>query len=250
MAVQIHPLNTGYISLDKGAYVTGGSCYGQEITVPTNAFLVRADGENILVDTGMAPTERADWHHAGSYQPEGFRIDQRLAELGVEPGDIGAIVFTHLHWDHCFHLEMFSRAELWVHSRELAFARDPHVLYLKSYESPKLGVQPPFHDAEFRTVDDEHALNRRITMFPTPGHCPGHQSVAVETDGGVYVIAGDAVFADANLEPDEHRGLPFTPMGRYVNVFEMYDSMGEIMRRADKVLTGHGTGVFDQPVWS
>jgi glyoxylase-like metal-dependent hydrolase (beta-lactamase superfamily II) len=73
--------------------------------------------------------------------------------------------------------------------------------------------------------------------------------VAVKTDGGIYVIAGDAVFADENLEPDTRRKLPFTPMGRFVNVFELYDSMERIIKRADHVLPGHGRAVGAQPVY-
>jgi len=70
--------------------------------------------------------------------------------------------------------------------------------------------------------------------------------VAVQTEHGLHVIAGDAVFTDEHLEPDEHRNLPFTPMGRYVNVFEMFESMDKIIKRADVVLTAHGHGVYKQ----
>lgn len=249
MTVQIYPLNTGFISLDRGAYITGGYGYGQEVKVPTNAFLVVDGGSKILVDTGMADTERAHWHHPGSYQPEGFRIDQRLAALGVLPQEIEAVILTHLHWDHCFNLKLFQQARFFVHQKELDFARDPHILYLKSYESPKLGVEPSFGGVDFQAVNGEHRYRANIVMFPTPGHSPGHQSVEVTTEAGVYVIAGDAMFADENLLPDEKRGLPFTPMGRYVNVFEMYASMEEIVQRGDVVLTAHGHGSLSQTCW-
>lgn len=249
MSNQIYPMNTGYISLDKGVYINPGTGYGQEVEVPTNAFLVLADGKKLLVDSGMADTEKADWHHPGSYQPEGFRIDQRLAELGVTPAEIDAVIFTHLHWDHCANMKLFTNAEFWVHATELAFALDPHILYYKSYESEKLGVEPPFKGAEFKTVEGEYSFSPSVTLFPTPGHCPGHQSVAIQTDGGVVVIAGDAVFADENMQPDKKRGLDFTPMGRFVNVFDLYDSMQNILSRGDVVLTSHGTGVYDQKVW-
>ncbi len=249
MSVKIYPINTGFIRLDKGVYITGGIGYGQEVEVPTSSFLVTDGTEKILIDTGMSDTHRADWHHSGSYQPKGFRIDEKLAELGMAPDEIGAVIFTHLHWDHCANMGLFKNATFWVHQRELDFALDPHVLYYKSYESENLNVEAPFKDVTFETVDGEYQYNDFITMFPTPGHCPGHQSVAVETERGVYVIAGDAVFADQNLKPDKHRNLPFTPMGRYVNVFEMFESMEKIIDRADVVLTGHGQGVYEQEVY-
>ncbi|MFH2126494.1 MAG: MBL fold metallo-hydrolase, partial [Pseudomonadota bacterium] len=136
-----------------------------------------------------------------------------------------------------------------VHATELAFALDPHILYYKSYDSEKLGVEAPFKGVEFNTVDGEYQFSPSISMFPTPGHCPGHQSVAIETDSGTVVVAGDAVFADENMEPDPKRGLAFTPMGRFVNIFDLYDSMEKILARGDIVLTSHGTGVYDQKVW-
>lgn len=250
MSVRIIPLNTGYITLDKGVYITGGHDYGVKVEVPTNAFYVEADGKKLLVDTGMAATEEADWHHPGSYQPEGYRIDQRLAELGVDANEIDAIIFTHLHWDHCANMKLFKNAEYWAHEDEVAFAFDPHILYYKSYSSEKLGAEPPFKDVEFHTVKGEQNFSPSITMFPTPGHCPGHQSVELRADSGIYVIAGDAVFADENLLPDKKRGLSFTPMGRFVNVFQLYESMEKIIGRADTVLTSHGVGVYKQKVWS
>jgi len=249
MDIKICPLNTGFIKLDKGAYITPGKDNGMEVEVPTWAFYVTDGKENILIDTGMSETERADWHHPGSYQPKGYRIDERLAGLGLKPEEIHTVIFTHLHWDHCSNMKLFRNATYYVHAMELRFALDPHILYFKSYESKQLGVVPPFENVSFETVEGEYAYNDFITLFPSPGHCPGHQSVAVQTDGGLYVIAGDAVFADENLEPDEHRGLPFTPMGRYVNVFEMFASMEAIFSKADHILTGHGTCVSKKKIY-
>ncbi len=249
MDVRIYPLNTGFIRLDKGAYITPGEGYGEEVEVPTWAFFVTDGKEKLLVDTGMSETRTADWHHPGSYQPEGFSIGERLGELGVRAEEINAVFFTHLHWDHCSNMKLFSRARYYVHAKELAFARDPHVLYCKSYESAKVGMVPPFEGVKFEAVEGEFRYNDFLTLFPTPGHCPGHQSVEVKTKQGIHVIAGDAVFADDNLKADKRRNLPFTPMGRYVNVFEMFSSMEAIFARADHILTGHGLGVSCKHVY-
>jgi N-acyl homoserine lactone hydrolase len=249
MAVQIYPMNTGFIRLDKGVYITGGQGYGEEVEVPTWAFYVTDGKEKILVDTGMSHTEEANIHHPGSYQPEGFTIDARLKELGVHPKEIDTVIFTHLHWDHCANINLFENARYYVHKKELEFALDPHILYYKSYSSRKIGLTPLFENTRFETVEGEYEYNDYLTIFPTPGHCPGHQSVAVKTSNGLHVIAGDAVFADENMLPDTHRNLPFTPMGRFVNIFELYDSMEQIIGRADHVLTTHGNKVGDQSVY-
>lgn len=249
MVVQIYPMNTGFIRLDKGVYITGGQGYGEEVEVPTWAFFITDGKEKILVDTGMSHTEEADIHHPGSYQPEGFRIDYRLNEMGVHAEEIDAVIFTHLHWDHCANMHLFENARYYVHNKELLFALDPHCLYYKSYCSREIGLTPPFENKHFDILEGEYQYNDFITIFPTPGHCPGHQSVAVQTAKGLYVIAGDAVFADENLLPDTHRNLPFTPMGRFVNIFELYDSMKQIIKKADFVLPSHGKSVGDQLVY-
>jgi len=248
MEVKIYPINTGYIRLDKGAYITSKN-YGEKVEVPTWSFLISIGKERILVDTGMSETKLADWHHPGSYQPKGYRIDEQLNKMGVGLEDVSTVILTHLHWDHCANMKLFWKAKFYVHSKELEFALNPHVLYLKSYDSKKLGATPPFENVEFEKVDGEYELNSYVKLFPTPGHSVGHQSVAVRTDKGTYVIAGDAIFADENLEPDREKNIPFTPMGRYTNIFEMFESMEKIVHMTDHVLTGHGMGVSQKNVY-
>jgi glyoxylase-like metal-dependent hydrolase (beta-lactamase superfamily II) len=36
-----------------------------------------------------------------------------------------------------------------------------------------------------------------VTLIPTPGHTPGHQSVVVDTTEGPIVIAGQAIYSAA-----------------------------------------------------
>ncbi len=38
-----------------------------------------------------------------------------------------------------------------------------------------------------------------VRVVPTPGHTPGHQSVAVDTDDGVVMIAGDCANCMENV---------------------------------------------------
>ena len=55
-------------------------------------FLVRGGGRTVLVDCGLGPLIRGDFH--------GGRLPESLAALGVRPDDITDLVFTHLHFDH------------------------------------------------------------------------------------------------------------------------------------------------------
>lgn len=235
---EIRPLNTGTIIVDKGAYVTREMGLGKKAEIPATAWYLTDGQHKIMVDLGMCHTALADWHHPGSQQGPGEAVHERLLASGVDPRDIELIIFTHLHWDHCHNLAQFPQARYLVSAREYEFALDPIPPYYKSYEHNKLGKKPPFAGVIFETLEGEVEVMPGIRVFPTPGHSPGHQSVCVDTEAGVHVIAGDAVFSYDNLEPaGEH--LPFTIMGRFTDIVASWRSLEDIVRRADVLLPGH-----------
>jgi glyoxylase-like metal-dependent hydrolase (beta-lactamase superfamily II) len=142
----------------------------------------------------------------------------------------------------------FPHARYLVSAREYQFALDPIPPYYKSYEHNKLGKKAPFAEVIFETLEGEVEVMPGIRVFPTPGHSPGHQSVSVETEAGVHVIAGDAVFSYDNLEPaSEH--LPFTIMGRFTDIVASWRSLEDIVRRADVILPGHDTRTMEAEVY-
>ncbi|MCK4790686.1 MAG: hypothetical protein KAV87_43525, partial [Desulfobacteraceae bacterium] len=70
----------------------------------------------------------------------------------------------------------------------------------------------------------------------------------VDTEGGVHVIAGDAVFSYDNLDPAGEY-LPFTLMGRFMDIVAAWRSLEDIVSRADVVLPGHDMRVLDTAVY-
>ena len=65
-------------------------------------------------------TEHADkYHHGPSVQRPGIDdIESRLAQVGFKPSDVDIVLFTHLHWDHVFYLEKFTKARFICHETE------------------------------------------------------------------------------------------------------------------------------------
>lgn len=244
----IAPLKTGTIIVDRGGYITRGKGLGEEVEIPATAWYV-TDGQNkIMVDTGMCHTELADWHHKGSWQNPGEAAHDQLKAIDVAPEDIQVVILTHLHWDHVHNLDRFSNARVVASRAEYEFALNPIPPYYKSYEHEELGLMAPYKDVRMELLDDEQEVVPGITAFPTPGHSPGHQSVSVDTEKGVHVIAGDAVFSYDNLKPaDNHH--PFTIMGRFADIVGAWRALEEITRRADVVLPGHDIRVMDVDVY-
>lgn len=232
---RIHPILTGYTVVDSGLYCFHHSTKkgGGEITLPCFVFLIEDGSDLIMVDTCTANTERAHkYHHAGSYQPDGFAIHERLAERNLTPTDINIVIFTHLHWDHCYYMEKFTNAKFVVQGKEYEFAMNPIPVYYKSYEHPILGITRPFEGAEFDLVEGEETIVDGIRVFPSPGHSPGHQSIEIETRSGNYICCGDSIFLYENLKPVPELHYSITPPARFANIIETYRSIEYLKERA------------------
>lgn len=243
MNYTIRLLNTGHQYLDKGDYATFRNGHGTVLDMPVFAFLIEGGGKKYLVDTGMADTERSVKYHHDGLQEEGRAIHEQLARLDIQPEEIDAILFTHLHWDHCSNLEQFPHAELYVSRTEYEFAVDPLPFYWASYEyPPATGLTPPFAGRTFHLLDGETEVFEGISMIPTPGHSPGHMAVSVQTEAGVYYLVGDLMFLRDNMKPEPNKGWPITPPGRFCNMLDLWKSIETIMERAgntDFVLMTH-----------
>jgi len=235
----IRQIQTGWQFLDKAEYGTFREGYGTIIKHPVFCWLIEGQGRKILVDTGMSDTEHSvKYHHDGLQEP-GQAIYEQLARVGVGCDKIDMILFTHLHWDHCHNLEKFPRARLFVSEKEYRFAMDPIGMYWNSYESPQTGLNPAYRSRNFNLVNGEEEILEGIRMIPTPGHSPGHMAVSVNTTAGEYFLVGDLVLLRESFSPDKKRGWPITMPGRFSNCIELWNSIVDVLHRADHILMTH-----------
>ncbi|MDR3474650.1 MAG: N-acyl homoserine lactonase family protein [Devosia sp.] len=235
----IRQIQTGWQFLDKAEYGTFREGYGTIIKHPVFCWLIEGHGRRILVDTGMSDTEHSVRHHHDGLQEPGQAIHEQLARLGVSCETIDIILFTHLHWDHCHNLEKFPRARLFVSEREYRFAMDPIGMYWNSYESPQSGLNPAFRSRNFNLVNGEEEILEGIRMIPTPGHSPGHMAVSVYTTVGEYFLVRDMALLGESFSPDKKRGWPITMPGRFYNCVELWNSIVDVLHRADHILMTH-----------
>jgi len=236
----VRPINTGYVpTYPKQYHYHHTTCQyypdisDEKVQLPVFTFLIEGGEELILVDTGMAWTERSSkYHHAGSYQPEGMAIHEQLKKIGYECEDVKKVIFTHLHWDHIFYMEKFTNAQFIAQRKEYEFALDPIPLYYKSYEHPALGVKRPFEGIKIDLVEGEAEIIPGVRVFPTPGHSPGHQSVEIDTNEGSYICGGDSAFIMANFKEIPEIHYTVTPPARFANMIECWQSLELQKKRA------------------
>jgi glyoxylase-like metal-dependent hydrolase (beta-lactamase superfamily II) len=241
---RIVPINTGWIEGDLGTYLFWKGEAGKKIWMPVICFYVDTGEHKIMVDTGMANTGHVSEYHHKSEQREGLDSPDALRKLGIDPAQIDIVILTHLHWDHCQNLKAFPNARLICPAEEIRWAYNPLPLYYRSYESPILGVEPPFYGCQFELVEGVREVVDGVTMFPTPGHSPGHMAVQVDTSAGSCVLAGDAIFRLRNMEPNEKEKWRYWVPARFVSSIDGWKSVEEIDRRADFILPSHEDAIL------
>lgn len=140
----------------------------------TSVCLITADDGAWLFDVG-------EFHQR-------LAVRRRLAERGLRPEDIGRVVLSHLHWDHALNFEMFPRATFMVSQAEwqAAAAMPPRDIATPAFLLPALRTA-----ARVVMVEDE-AWPADVRPIPSPGHTAGHLAMAVQTESGRVVLAGDA----------------------------------------------------------
>ena len=158
-------------------------------------YLVLTDAAPILLDTGIGEGVAVIEER---FEPERFCLTEALARHGLTPADIGTVVNSHLHFDHCGNNRLFPQARILVQRQELAVARAQGVRY----------TVPDWFDfpgAQLEAVAGDVAIGKGVTLLSTPGHTPGHQSLLIETNDRRILIAAQAAFSRREFE---HGGDP------------------------------------------
>jgi glyoxylase-like metal-dependent hydrolase (beta-lactamase superfamily II) len=224
--------------MDAGVLVAADA--GTTVEAPSVVTLIEAE-ETVLVDTSFGDPEAVGRRHPGFavHREPGQSLRAVLGAEGYGPDDVDSVVLTHLDWDHCHNLRLFDEGTtVYVSERELAYARSPYPIHADRYED---GHEQPWRRVELAPFDGETEICAGVTAFPTPGHTPGHASVAVETDGGTTVVAADAVPTLDNVRPaDEPLSL-----GLAIDEVAWYRSALAVRARADRIVPGHDWAVLE-----
>ena len=201
---RLYALGLGEACCDKSV-LTPGTDDGLRIHIPIIGYLLTTDsGRRMLVDTGIhrSHIEDPDRTWRGTAFARELRpvmrledtVDYRLAQLGLRSTDITDVINTHFHFDHAGNNDAFTNATFHVQREH----------YHSALDNPSFPNQYWRLDGlDYSLLDGEADLGDGVSVFPTPGHAPGHQSVVVHLDGGQAVIlCGDAIYEEDNLRYD------------------------------------------------
>jgi glyoxylase-like metal-dependent hydrolase (beta-lactamase superfamily II) len=192
--LKLHLLNDGYFTIDKSLLVYA-KYQGQIYEAALKPLLIQTEQENILVDTGIGEfPETHKKFHTVKRKPE-QALKTQLQKFSLKPEDIDIVVNTHLHFDHCGNNMLFPNAKFYVQVDEIRYAYAPDRFQRATY------IQEFFDTkAEYMLLKGKYELANDVFVVPTPGHCPGHQSIIIKEGGKNYVYCGDVAPLRENLE--------------------------------------------------
>jgi len=179
----------------------------------------------ILVDTGLGTQDVLS--HGQTFNPLLKRMlniqfreeDTALAHiehLGFQADDVKHIVLTHLDFDHAGGLSDFPYAKVHVLKSELEAATNPqNWLARNRYNSKQLRhINWATYENTgenwlgFECVRNLEDLPPEILLVPLKGHTTGHSGIAIDTNDGWLLHAGDAYFYRGEMELNEYHCTP------------------------------------------
>ena len=204
--------------VDEDCAVRGG--------INVASFLLKSQGRRILVDAGLGPGPVPE---AGGASGD---LTGEMHRRGIDPNSIDTVVITHLHFDHIGWLATdnggdvrptFANAKYIIPEADWSLLLHPDKLHSAGGQFSQRALEI-FNQSRnigmllkqlrnVELVDGEVQLTDEVTIVPTPGHTPGHQSLVISSQGQRGFVMGDVAHlplqvqvpqwtANADVEPE------------------------------------------------
>ncbi len=218
--LRIHHINTLTMCPISARLVNGKGGPFERGRLVCHCLVVESDDGLILVDTGIGTDDIRDvgrlgfpfGHFAGPKCDPTEPALARIKALGFDPRDVRHIVPTHLDVDHAGGLPDFPEATVHIYREEHEAALRPQsALERMRYHAVHFAHGPKWktHEVEGDTwlgLQAIKAIDHQgdVLLVPLLGHTRGHCGVAVRTETGWLLHAGDAYFHHSEIR--EGRG--------------------------------------------
>lgn len=220
--MKIHHLNCATCCPMGGHFMDGMTPGIGPAKLVCHTLLIEGPNGLILIDTGMGlrdvqnPRERISPFLRKILRP--ILLEQETAhfqirQMGFDPKDVRHIILTHLDFDHAGGIDDFPNAEVHVMEPERRAIAKRNGFVAKNRYSPSQLTQSKhwntyFPEGErwfgFQSVRDLEGLPPEILFIPLYGHTEGHAGVAIKTDQGWLLHAGDAYFYRGEMDTKYH----------------------------------------------
>ena len=170
------------------------------------AFVLRSRGRSIMIDTCIGSGRKREYDVFCNLQTT-FLEDLRAA--GFPPEEVTGVLCTHLHFDHVGWntrqvngkwVPTFPKARYYFGQKEW-----DHWQFLKrtggyhDFTHMEDSLDPVVEAGQVEFIGPDYRITDEVSLFPTPGHTPGHVSVLIQSKGQEAVITGDMMHHPVQL---------------------------------------------------
>jgi glyoxylase-like metal-dependent hydrolase (beta-lactamase superfamily II) len=223
------------------------------IDLGCRALLVREDGRNILVETGIGAFFSPEMKQRFGVQEQHHVLLGSLAELGLSDADIDIVLLTHLHFDHAGGLLaawqagqpprlLFPKARFVTGRRQWQRACQPHPRDRASYIPELLELLEA--SGRLLLVEDgsEHCdlLGPDWRLHWSDGHTPGQLLPEVALPGGPVVFPADLIPGAPWVHLPITMGYDRFPEGL---IEEKQALLADLLERGGRLVFTHDPGV-------
>ena len=150
------------------------------LRLSVNCFALAGPGvDGILIDSG-----------GGGWAPTTGRLEQTLAEAGIDPASITVLALTHAHQDHVHGLLTSDGRVLFPHLKAIVIAEEAVESFLAETRLARFR-------SLLKPVRNGDQVAERLRAVALPGHAPGHTGYAFDTDEDRFLFFGDIVHVPA-----------------------------------------------------
>lgn len=207
-------------------------------------FCLKNKQHTFLLDTGISPSELKLRKLSALATRE-----ELLATIGVKPGDVEAIILTHIHPDHFTEAEIYSKAIFFLQRKEFQFwSGDIQRFHYLAYPpftngNPVADIQAVARynfQQRVRFIDGDCDILPGIRGIWCGAHTPGSQCIEVQTIRGKILCCSDFIDNYRNLDEQ-------IPVGVLTSLEEWIQGYGKIERMyfpRENIIPGHDPQIF------
>jgi glyoxylase-like metal-dependent hydrolase (beta-lactamase superfamily II) len=162
----------------------------ENVVLEQNSPIVNTGDKLVLFDTGMGTSK--------AFGPTTGRQQKSMAEAGIKPEEIDAVVLSHAHIDHIGGIvdandkPLFPNAQYYISQSDFDYWTDEKKLdsALKAFVVHARKNLLPVRDRLVFFKDGQEFLPG-IQAMGAPGHTVGHTIFSVTSDGNSFIFMGD-----------------------------------------------------------
>ncbi|VWC06049.1 MBL fold hydrolase [Burkholderia lata] len=197
------------------------------LSLSVHAFVIESCGRRIIVDTCVGNDKRRSTEVWNNKQGDFL---ERLEASGFPANSIDTVLCTHMHVDHVGWntrwdgsnwiptfknaAYLFGRLE-WDHWQKVEVRERTKDLGMHVLDAEEVfldSIVPIVNAGLQQLVEQNHQITKEVRLISTPGHTPGHVSIAIESQGKKAVITGDMIHHPVQIaDPDIASNVDFDP---------------------------------------